>query len=202
MITCPWCGTHYREFQTNCKNCGGTLPAQVSQPDSAAQLAPPPPAPRSISDLYVFKVLATDPAAIVALVFSIIGGVFTPVGMGTSFSGENLPLGLIFMGLGMTFLAVGGSFGVWSYKKARIVVNVLRSGEVALGEVTELSQDYNVRINGRYPWKIEYCFMFDSIRYTGSVSTLNPPADLQPGEPVYVLFLEDHPEQNAIYPHP
>ena len=31
MITCPWCGTHYLAFQSNCSNCGGALPVGVEK---------------------------------------------------------------------------------------------------------------------------------------------------------------------------
>ena len=37
MITCPWCGTSYTTFRSNCKNCGGPLP-----PPAEATATPPP----------------------------------------------------------------------------------------------------------------------------------------------------------------
>ena len=46
MITCPWCGTNYQSFQSNCSNCGGSLPLPIEKPSEIpeAQIAAPPPA--------------------------------------------------------------------------------------------------------------------------------------------------------------
>jgi hypothetical protein len=63
--------------------------------------------------------------------------------------------------------------------------------------------NYNVRVNGQTPWKVTYGFELDGQHYEGTVSTLNPPGlHLQPGMPATVLYLQDTPSQNTLYPHP
>ena len=43
MITCPFCGTNYQQFQSNCSNCGGPLPLpQVSRPAAPGAVQPRP----------------------------------------------------------------------------------------------------------------------------------------------------------------
>ncbi|MGH2581874.1 MAG: hypothetical protein ACRDFQ_03135 [Anaerolineales bacterium] len=62
-ITCPWCGTNYTSFQTNCSNCGGTLPAptEVHPPAEVKrgkiELQMPPAPPREISDTYARRIM-------------------------------------------------------------------------------------------------------------------------------------------------
>ena len=69
--------------------------------------------------------------------------------------------------------------------------------------MVSVEQNYNVRVNGRNPWKIAYRFSSPRGECAGEVSTLNPPGpNLQPGREVYVLYLPETPEINAIYPHP
>lgn len=71
MITCPWCGTNYTAFQSNCKNCGGLLPLPSSAAAQPDELILPPPAPRPILDRYVWKLFFADGWFISAMVFSI-----------------------------------------------------------------------------------------------------------------------------------
>jgi hypothetical protein len=67
----------------------------------------------------------------------------------------------------------------------------------------DLAANYNVRVNGQTPWKVTYGFELDGQHYEGTVSTLNPPGlHLQPGMPATVLYLQDTPSQNTLYPHP
>jgi hypothetical protein len=210
-ITCPWCGTNYAAFQTNCRNCGGPLPApdggrQPAAPSIAgweAELAVPPPAPRPIADSYAWRLLWTDGWAIAAGVFTLLGAVFTLVGSALTLGIITAFVGLPFLGLGVLFLALGGYGLNWRYRAAQQTVNVLRHGEAARGEITGVEENYSVRVNGRHPWIITYRFQALGREHTGQVSTLNPPgSQLRPGQPACVLYLPNTPEHNALYPHP
>lgn len=58
-----------------------------------------------------------------------------------------------------------------------------------------------MQVNNRSPWVIHYDFEIDGDTYQGQTTTLRPVGYThQPGQPVYVLYLEDDPAQNAIYP--
>jgi membrane protein implicated in regulation of membrane protease activity len=208
MITCPWCGTHYAAFQSNCKNCGGPLPPPPAQaaapaPEREADLPAPPPPPRPISDSYVWRLLAADGGAIVGGVFALLGAIFLIVGVPLTLAIITAFVGLPFAALGAVFGGVGGWLLVRRYEAAQKTVSVLRRGEAARGQITGVEENLSVRVNGRHPWTIKYQFQVGGRNYEGRVSTLNRPApQLQPGQPAHVLYLPGAPELNALYPHP
>jgi hypothetical protein len=207
MVTCPWCGTNYLVFQPNCNKCGG--PLQMFAETFAASSSPtedvpaPPSAPRPISDKYVWRLLFSDGWAIAALVFVLLGVIF-------SFTGAGLVIGIItaFVGLpmlllGLVFLVIAGTVLYWRYNEMQKIVNVLKVGEATRGQVVEAQENYSVEINGRNPWVIRYQFQVNGQDFTGNVSTLNPVGDkLQAGKTVWVLYLPTAPQLNSIYPHP
>ncbi|PKN93524.1 MAG: hypothetical protein CVU44_09235 [Chloroflexi bacterium HGW-Chloroflexi-6] len=204
MITCPWCGTNYTEFQSNCRNCGGPLPIPP-RPGVAREepLLAPPPAPRPIADSFAWKLVFSDGWFIAGMVFAILGGTFTCVGLGMSLALVTLLIGIPFALLGFAFLVGGGAAIYWRYQKARTTVRVLQVGQAARGEIVSVEQNYNVRVNQRHPWQIVYRFQANGQGYQGQVSTLNTlDSAIQAGNAVYVLYLPDAPENNVIYPHP
>ncbi len=209
MITCPWCGTNYVSFQPNCKNCGGLIPfsgvspaiARPNLPDRSAPMPPPP--PRPISNGYLWRLIMVDAWGIVGFVFALLGSIFTFVGIVLTIAIVTAFVGIPFALFGMLFLVGGGAALYYTYQKAQKTIQVLREGEAVEGQIMNLEQNYNVRINGRNPWVISYQFRANGREYQGRVTTLNTPgAGLQPGETAYVLFLQNTPEHNALYPHP
>ena len=207
MITCPWCGTHYAAFQSNCQNCGGPLPlpAEAAAPEREddPRSVPPPPPPRPISDSYVWRLLAADGGAIAGGVFALLGAIFTLVGVPLTIGIITAFVGLPFAGLGILFLGVGGLVLVRRYESAQKTVSVLRLGAAAPGRILEVRENYNVTVNNRHPWAILYQFQVNGRNYEGKVSTLNRPgAQLRPEKAVYVLYLPEAPELNTLYPHP
>jgi hypothetical protein len=208
MITCPWCGTSYAAFQSTCQKCGGPIPA----PPPAAQLrleavqvsiAPPPPAPRPISDSYVWKLLISDGVAIAAMVFLLLGVIFAITGIPLTLMVVTAFVGLPFAGLSVLFLAAGGFLFNQKYQKARTTMKVLRAGQAVPGQITSVDMNYNVQVNGRNPWTIQYAFQVAGNQFDGQVTTLKPPGPLlQPGSSAYVLYLPEDPGSNSLYPHP
>lgn len=205
MITCPWCGTNYTAFQSNCKNCGGPLaplPRQAEQL-SDDDLLPPPPAPRPVPQSYTWKLIFTDGAGIAGFVLALLGFIFFGVGGGLAALLITAFVGVPFLILGMVLFVAGAILLVARYQTLGKRVLVLQVGEAARGQVVGVEQNDDVRVNGRHPWKIAYRFSSPRGEYTGELSTLNTPGpQLQPGREVYVLFLPDAPEVNTMYPHP
>jgi len=208
-IVCPWCGTNYTAFLSNCRNCGGTIPAPAETTEATTtsrqgiRLQMPPPPPREISKNYIWRLLGKDGWVISSAIFLLLGLIFTMVGGGLTLGIITAFVGIPFLALGLLFLGGGGAVLYWRYQTAQNAVNVLRLGQATQGEITGLDQNYNVRINGRNPWKIYYKFTLDGQDYEGSVGTLNTPGyELQPGSPAVVLYLPDAPKNNQLYPHP
>jgi len=205
MITCPWCGTNYAVFQSNCKNCGGPLTGQT--PAAASPEVPevivPPPAPRPVSKNYVWKLMLTDGWAIAAGVFVLMGFIFAGVGAILTIAIVTAFVGIPFLLIGLAELGGAAAVFYWRYQVFSKRVQVLQIGEAVLGQVAGAEQNLSVRINGRSPWIITYRFVSPQGEVEGRVSTLNDLGpQLQPGRPVYVLYLPGAPENNTIYPHP
>ena len=217
MVTSTWCGTNYAEFQSTCEKCGASLPLpeesaldealeaaqDALRPAAQERLVVPPPAPRSVPGTVTWRIMGSDGWAIVGIVFGFIGAVFTIVGAGLTVGVVTAFVGIPFLLLGLVFLGFGGGALVWRYRLARDTVEVLRHGQPVLGRIESVHQNYNVRVNGRHPWTIEYRYDVDGRALAGKVTTLSQP-DLsrQPGKQVYVLFMADEPEQNSIFPNP
>jgi hypothetical protein len=206
MIICPWCGTNYLAFQSNCDKCGGPLQLadqDVVSTDSDDILQTPPLPPRTISDRYAWRIFFSDRWWITGLVFGILGVVFFPLGVGLTMGVITAFVGIPFLFLGIGFLIAGGWVAVWRYQIAQKIVNVLRIGVAVRGQVTEVQQDYSVMINGRNPWVIRYQYKANGQNIEGNVTTFNSlPQQLQAGKAVSVLYLPEDPKWSSIYPHP
>jgi hypothetical protein len=202
-ITCPWCGTSYTTHWPNCRNCGGPLPLPVvgSAPTPEEIMPEPPPAPRSFRHSTLWRQLLADGWAIVGAVFSLLGLIFAVTGMVLNATLIALFIGLPFTGLGIAFLTAGIPVLVWRYTRAQRTLEVLRIGEAALGTIVDVREEYHVRVNNRHPWTITYRFSVLGQEFEGKTTTLRPPGHAQrSGQPVSVLYLENDPNQNTIYP--
>jgi len=206
MITCPWCGTNYAVFQSNCQNCGGPLPAVEGTTGSSVSsdiLPTPPPAPRPISNRYVWRLLTSDGGAIAAFVIGLLGLIFSLVGAGLTIGIITAFVGVPFLLLGVTLLGTGAGVFLWRYQQKQQVVKVLREGEATIGKILEISENFSVSINGRHPWILRYQYQVNGQSQDGKVATLNQPGQpLQVGKAVRVLYLAAAPKWSSIYPHP
>ena len=205
MITCPWCGSTYISYQPKCDNCGGSLPVpvEIALTPPGEGLPAPPPAPRELPRNHAWRILLADGWTIFALIFGFIGAVFAVVGLGLAILVVTALLGLLFGGLGILFLAIALPILAWRYSHTQQTVHVLRVGEAALGRIEDVRENFAVQVNGRFPWTITYQFEVAGRSFHGKVTTLSTPSlKQQPGKPVYVLYLEDDPTRNTIYPNP
>lgn len=203
MITCPWCGTSYIAFQSNCQKCGGPLlpPAEHAPLETGKSTLKPPPAPRTIADKFVWSLMLTDGSAIVAGVFSLLGSIFTLLGLALTIAIVTAFVGLPFMGFGIVALG-GGLIGLtWRYQRAQKILAVLRYGESIDGQIVSMEENLMVHVGMRHPLVIGYQFQLNGHDYMGSVATFNRPG-LQLNQSVCVLYLPQQPEHNALYPHP
>lgn len=204
MITCPWCGTNYLEFQSNCRNCGGIIPLPQEQESEAAPLPPtPPPPPRPVSEAYAKRLLLSDAWAVASFVFALLGLIFTVLGITMTIAIITAFVGIPFALIGIVFLAGGAGLLAWRYQEKRKVVEVLRHGAAVNGSILSVEQNYTVRVNHRHPWVVRYQFHAAGRAWEGQVSTFNAlDPSLKPGARVCVLHLPADPQWNVLYPHP
>jgi hypothetical protein len=161
----------------------------------------PPPAPRGFRRSFVWRKLMADAWAIAGAVFFLLGIVFATTGIALTATLVAMIIGLPFAGLGIAFLVVGLALLIWRYQRAQRTLEALRSGEAALGTIVGAYENQFVNVNDRHPWTITYRFSVLGHEFEGKTMTLRAPGyRKQPGQPVYVLYLEGDPTQNTIYP--
>jgi hypothetical protein len=194
---CPWCGTVYQEYRPNCMNCGGALPHR----DLRSAGDPPPPPPRQLPAEFVRRARS---ASRFELIFgSIFGGigvllglVFIPIGIASA-----IPVFLI---LGPIFLLVFGGIGFgalyWGRRRSSRLITVLAEGLAAPGTIEDIDVDVSVQVNGRSPWKVQYAFEVNGVRFAGAQQMWNRDPELAPGTRVHVVYMPQAPGINSVYP--
>jgi hypothetical protein len=209
MITCPRCNAKYQEFQFECDQCGASLPlppADGSGPERSADLANDDPIapsmpPRQVPQMALGRLLRSQPGAILGGIFLLVELfilVVVTIAMSPIFRTSG---SLFFILFNLGFIVIGAVLFIRGLQKALRTVKILRDGQAALGEITDVSQNYRVRINNRHPWIIQYEFKVFGSHYQGELSTLSQPdADYQPGKVIYVLYQQDDPQKNTLYP--
>jgi hypothetical protein len=216
MIICPWCGTTYAAFQSNCQRCGGPLTAadqvtvRASRPLDASAPAggaldqsPPPPPPRPISSNYAWRLMFSEGWVIAALIFAFVGAIFFVVGAALTVFIITAFVGIPFALLGLAFMGGGAAVTAWRYQAAKQIVEVVRMGQATTGQIARVDENLSVLVNGRHPWTITYHFQALGRDFVGQVTTLQTPGpSVQAGRPAYVLYLPADPQHNALYPHP
>jgi hypothetical protein len=204
MITCSYCGTTYTTFRSNCPNCGGLLSPPADKAASFfsdTTLAEPPPAPRHAPPNFIYRIMVTEGWSIVATVFFILGATFTLTGAGLTLVIVTAFIGLPFLGFGLLFLIVSLPILGWRYNEAKQKLQTFQMGQPISGEITDVHQNYTVRVGTRNPWVIHYKFQISGRDYEGQITTLNREVvKYQPKQPVCVLYLPDNPQQNTLYP--
>lgn len=154
----------------------------------------PPPAPRTLPSGFATKHKWTgNPLALVGAIFSFVGWVLLLVFIFVLPLFALIPL--IFVILGWILLRAGR-------RQAARVLNAFQNGRAVKGSITEVGVDTTLMVNGRNPWRISYAFeTSDGQRHEGHASTFDSTArDRQRGQPLWVLVVDAHPEQNTIYP--
>jgi hypothetical protein len=137
----------------------------------------------------------------VGAVFALLGIVFAITGIVLTATLVGLFISLPFLGLGIVFLGVGLALLIWRYEQAQRTLEALRVGEAALGTIVDARENYYVNVNNRHPWTITYRFSVMGQDFEGKTTTLRTPGQQQrAGQPVYVLYLENDPTQNTVYP--
>ena len=205
MVVCPWCGTNYASFQSNCSNCGGPIRStdRVIPEVERGEVEMPPPPPREVSDKYHWRLMTRDAWAQAAVVFALLGAIFTVVGLVLTLAIITAFVGLPFLGMGLAFFGGGGYVLYWRYQEAMKSVNILANGEATVGWITDAQVNYSVRVNGVNPLTILYKYRVNGTEYEGKLTTLNRMGlDYQPGRNVCVLYLSNALDYSSLYPHP
>ena len=189
MITCGWCNTHYTNWQSKCDSCGGPMP-----PMPGMELGPPPPpAPRELPKGFAFRTrFSGNIATLVGLVFFGVGSILTIAFLFAH------PLAALFP----LFFALGG-FGMLRYglTTAGNTLRAFREGIAVAGRVHSVGLDHTQQVNGKYPYKLLYHFDIGSYTHEGRVISFDSTlSQRRQGQPLWVLYVENAPDKNTLYP--
>lgn len=155
---------------------------------------PPPPAPRPMPRGFEFRrKWSRNILVMVGGVFLLVGGViffaFLLVGLLIG-----APLPLLFMAGGF-FMMVAGR------RSAARTLRAFVRGEVARGTIAGVARDLTQTMNGEHPWKLTYHFPVNGQLHEGVVISWDSTAGARSaGEPLWVLYVPEDPEQNTTYP--
>jgi len=196
--------------RTQCKSCGGPLPPlplkvlrlhpELEIDDTTFLAIQPGPAPRRLPGGYAIRqILFSNVAAFIGLFFAAFGLLFG--GLGCPLTIVLIPLGLGFCGFGLLFGGLGLLISVPAMRGAQRRLRALRVGEFVRGRIVEVTRDTSQSVNGRHPWLLRYLFDTGTSVHEGTVSAWEwLEGEREPDEPVWVVFLEEDPEVNAIWP--
>jgi hypothetical protein len=136
---------------------------------------------------------------IVALVFTILGVVFSIVGLALTAFVEPQAIGITFFCLGCGFLAVGVGLGAIRLAAIQRRTWLLETGVKANGTIVELAQNMLVRLNGQHPWEVRYQYVVQGCEYQGSETMMDLPAGYAQGASVAVRYDPACVEESALF---
>lgn len=155
--------------------------------------APPPPRPRELPRGFVRRTRWFNNTAIIAgTVFSVFGGGMLAAMLALKSFAAIIPA---------CFLIGGISMLRYGWVHASSILRAFREGIAVPGEIKSVLLDTTQSINRRHPWKLVYHFIVDGHTQEGSVvsfdSTLQ---ERRAGQPLWVLYVAEDPDQNTPYP--
>ena len=95
------------------------------------------------------------PAGIVAIVFTVLGGIYFFLGIGLSLQpadGEEYTASIVFAVLGGAFLAIALTLWIYTALQRKRLQAIVDSGKYIWGEITDIICNYQVQVNNRYPY--------------------------------------------------
>jgi hypothetical protein len=135
---------------------------------------------------------------IVGLVFSILGTVFTCVGLALALVVRPWFIGVIFLCVGSAFLTVGLVLVTLRLGALRRRARLLESGLESRGTIIEAVPNQLVRINHQPTWVVRYRYEVQGCEYHGRESMADLPAGYEPGAGVTVVYDPDRVGVSAL----
>lgn len=126
--------------------------------------------------------------AVTALVFSILGIVFSVTGAMMAILIVTSPIGFVFLITGGAFLAVGLLLGMLRMKAVNQREQLLSAGAESSGVITEVVQNQHVRINRKRPWIVRYKFDARGAMNEGSDTMMDLHSGYVPGARVIIAY--------------
>lgn len=132
----------------------------------------------------------TSGIGILALVCTILGVVFTGVGLALTAFVRPQAIGIMFLCAGGVILPAGILFIVMRLAALRRRARILATGMEVHGAIVDIAQS-PVRINGRHPWVVRYRYEVQGSEYEGRETMMDLPAGYEAGASVAVMYDPD-----------
>jgi hypothetical protein len=130
----------------------------------------------------------TSGLGIVALVFTILGVVFTGTGLVLALNVWPESIGITVLCSGGSILAVGLVLGAIRLSALRRRAWLLVTGLESRGTIVDLAQNTLVRLNGRHPWVVRYRYEVQGCEYRGRETMMDLPTEYEQGATVAVIY--------------
>lgn len=140
----------------------------------------------------------TAGVGIVALVFSVLGIVFTTTGLCLTVITGPQTLGILFLCFGGGILAVGVALLAIRLAAIRRRAWLLECGLETSGAIVEVAQNPRVRVHGRRPWVVRYRYEVLGCVYFGRDTMMELPVGYEPGAGVVVKYDQGRPEVSVL----
>lgn len=179
-LECPWCSTvNYVVEETNCKKCGGPLPAVPQKNNGIDRGKAPDAPPRKLPKKFINKLKYRNVHFFIGLIF------------------------IVFLFWSVIFPIYGFAIIRHRLKIAKNKIAALERGIKAEGTLKAIYKDESITMNERHPWKLEYEFkthtgaIIEAVKTEAWNKNNRFRAD---GDRIWVVYLKENPEINAIWP--
>jgi hypothetical protein len=154
---------------------------------------PPPPVPRKLPNGFAFRTRWTSNIA------TLVGGGFLAVGLLFLIAFIKAKTWAVVIPI---FFMTGGFFVfLHGWRHASSVLRAFRKGVAVRGEVFECKVDRTQSMNGEHPFKLTWHFAVGNRQFEGTLTSFDSTLGSRArGQPVWVLYVADDPEQNTLYP--
>jgi hypothetical protein len=141
------------------------------------------------------------PLFLVGFIFTLVGApfaIFFPV---IGFAVGDYVFPIIGCLLGGGFVALGLVLAFFGYRSAEGKIRPFQYGVATTGKIVDLHLDTSIQVNGRSPYAVIYQFEVMGQPFEGKVLSWKYATQQQaPGNVVWVLYMQDNPNENVIYP--
>jgi hypothetical protein len=198
FVNCPWCTSRNPNTQMNCTQCGGPLPPPVGSDPGPKPPMPPRTLPKGYRTRVIFR---GTPLFLVGFIFALVGAPFAFFFPLIGFAIGDYIFPIIGCLLGGGFVVLGIVLAYFGYRAAIGKIRPFQYGLATTGKVVDLHLDTSIQVNGRSPYAVIYHFDVMGKPFEGKVLSWHYAAHQQaPGNVVWVLYMQDDPTQNVIYP--
>lgn len=153
----------------------------------------PPPPPRLLPRRFEFRLKwSRNIAVICGMAFMLFGGLMLSLALKARAWFAIIP-GIVFV-MGFFMFRYGR-------QEAAGTIRAFRHGFATEGKIAGVSVDTTQSINGRHPWRLVYHFMVETQQHEGVLTSFDSTlGNRSAGQPLWVLYLRDDPEECTIYP--